>query len=703
MQELIIDFFKKEKKDLSFYDIKNHLIKIKSFRNIELTNELKKMVEQNLLDYSAEKYSYLDPSVYELGKINVNPKGFGFITKLDDNTEFFVAGDDLNQALDQDEVIFKIKPKLNNKFSNAEARVIKISKRKKTQLVGVCQSYPDGKKFLKINNPKFQDYKTSFVRINFELITGNLYEVQIIKVIKKNILLLQPLKDLGASNLPGSDILSVVYENDILTDFNPESLKETGDLPDELTIKDVKELKGRTDLTQKNFVTIDGDGSKDFDDAILVEKLENGNHLLYVSIADVTHYVTRDSALRKDALNRGCSVYLLDRVIPMLPEKLSNGLCSLNPDKIRLTMTCQMEINKKGEIVNHKIYESYIKSHARLTYKNVNTFFNSQKLDNDPAIKDMLKETRNLYYIIRDYKINKGVLDFDIPEPEFILENNKVVDIKVRERGEAEKLIEEFMVIANEAVTLQITKLGLPFLYRVHDKPSEEKILNLITQLKLMGVNAQLTTSEIVPKDISNVLAKLQQFPNKQIIFTLFLRSMEKAKYSTDNIGHFGLSSDNYTHFTSPIRRYPDVLVHQYLKDYLIHKVKYTDKQLSEIHDNLEIWADKSNINANKAVDCERAVNAMKMAEYMEDHIGEEHDALITAVKKFGIFAALPNSVEGLIHISELKNDYYVYDERTSVLRGERTKKSFIIGQNIKIRVKGADKKTRKIDFELIN
>ena len=507
------------------------------------------------------------------------------------------------------------------------------------------------------------------------------------------------IKILGHKNDPGVDILSIVSKYEINDVFSDEVMEAVEQLPLEVT---EEEYIGRRDLRNKTIFTIDGDDAKDLDDAVSIDKLENGHYLLGVHIADVSHYVKENGEIDKEAYERGTSVYLADRVIPMLPHKLSNGICSLNGGVDRLTMSCDMEIDEKGNIVDYDIYESVINSKKRMTYRAVNNILEKNIVEPgyEPFVDD-LKEMEVLAHILRKNKERRGYIDFDIDEAKIIVnDNGEAIDVKLRERGTGEKLIEDFMIAANETVATHIYYMELPFIYRIHGKPNEEKIESFSQFLKTLGISIQYNKNEITPKDMQRVLDSLKENKLFHLLSSLLLRSMQKAVYDKNNIGHFGLASKCYTHFTSPIRRYPDQTVHRLLRTYLFQKkldpetIRYWDLKLISI-------AEHSSEKERNAISCEREVDDMKKAEYMMKQIGEEYEGMITSVLNFGMFVELDNLIEGLISNDDMRGDTYYYDESTFSYVGKNSNKRYRLGDRVKVTVLNASKENKTVDFIL--
>lgn len=702
MNKKIIDIFKQTKESIS-------LVRLAELLNITSENDYKMMLDtlkelenQNLIssNHNNSSFFYLDPQKTFQGILSLNRKGFGFIRLKDEIDEYFVNPNNLNNALDQDLVLFIVTNSNNeNGKKNFEAKIIKVLKRTNTKIVGtIILDEKNNQKILKIQNIKLHNY---LIKINNydQAIINSIVEAKIITV-HNNVIDVEIINILGNVNDPGIDILGIISEFNIRNKFPEEVLIAAKNIKNEIILETYKKRK---DLTKELFVTIDGADAKDLDDAINVKKLNNNNYKLLVAIADVAHYVPENSIIDQEAFIRGNSVYLADRVIPMLPAELSNDICSLNANQPRLVVICEMEINSLGKTVDYKIYEAIINVKKRLTYDWVNQFLISKnKENNDLTI--MLLEAQKLFHILRKFKNQAGVVDFDLKEAKVIInELGKVKDIVIRERKTAEMIIENFMIRANETVAEAIFWLDLPFLYRIHEQPKVEKLRTLYKLLKLMGFNIKGKIDHIYSKDLQTALAQVANNPAYEIIATLFLRSMEKAKYSNINKGHFGLASKCYTHFTSPIRRYSDLVVHQALKKYLLNKPIIDKNILQKYNEYLIKVSDQTSICEVKATECERAVEQMKKAEYMEQHINKQYSGLISSVTNFGLFIVLENTIEGFISLSDLNDDYYVYHEESLSLIGQRKRKQYRIGQKINIIVKNASKNERKIDFILFN
>lgn len=676
----------------------NDLLGLKTSDELrELQDTLNQLIDEYIVFYTKKgKYILLDncPGL-KIGRLSVNKKGFGFIV-LDKEDDLYVEEKNMNGAIHDDIVLAEVFPSGVRK----EAKVIKILKRELQNLVGEIQFDEKGVAFLKLDDDKRDiDIQLTDDSIK-DCVEGHKVLVKVVKEINKHKYLAQVVKIIGHKNDPGTDILSIAYKHGIYEDFGEEVEKELKDIPNEVSDK---ELVGRKDLTNLVIFTIDGDDTKDIDDAISIKKLDDGNYELGVHIADVSHYVRENTALGDAAYERGTSSYLADTVIPMLPHKLSNGICSLNEGVVRLTMSCVMEIDHKGKVVDYDIFPSYIKSSKKMTYKKVNDILLRDIVAPDyvPFVED-LKLMNELHKILRKEKNGRGYINFDLDEAKIVQdENGKAIDVVKRVREEGEMLIEDFMIAANETVATHIYNMDLPFIYRVHDVPKPEKVDDFMNLVNILGYKLKGNIHELTPKSMQNILDQLAGKKEFEILSSLLLRSMRKAEYSKDNIGHFGLASRAYTHFTSPIRRFPDLVVHRLLKKYLVEQdmsmttIQTLDNSLVEI-------AQHSSEREVAAVDAERDVLDMKMAEYMEDHIGEEYDGIINTITNFGFFVELPNLVEGLVHVQTLKGDYFTYVPDLLAMIGKSTKKTYRLGDKVRVKCVAASKETSMVDFELV-
>ncbi len=632
--------------------------KDKSFRKNDIFNEINDMISLGTLRVLSKSQKivigYEDAEVdmsktYE-GTISVNAKNSGFI-KLDNEqkAKYFVYRTNLNQALDGDRVEFALLKKAPKK-DLLDAVVVKVISHAKDFYTGLININKDGTYTITLDDEKM------YLPVKLDSLQGLVDGQKIlikIKTYEKDAAYGTVSKIIGHSSDVGVDILSIVYDNGVEPDFNQEVLEYARKLT--LNIDDYQR-KIRKDLTNLPIVTIDPATSKDFDDAIYVKKNNEDEYFLSVSIADVSHYVRFNTVLDQEALKRGCSIYLVDRVIPMLPHNLSDDLCSLNPNVERLTLTCDMLINKNGRIKNIKVFPAIIKSHRRFSYDEVNDYFNKKSnLDKDSAeVKQMLNDALELHKILDAEKHRRGYISFEIPEPIIKLDDKGFpIEILTRKLGRAQNMIENFMVAANEAVTIYANRKKWPFVYRVHEKPNEDRLKTFSIEAKKLGFNITTDIEDIESRDIAKWILDNKNNKNLDLINLMLLRSMAKAKYSIENLGHFGLALENYTHFTSPIRRYPDLLVHRIFWMYEFQKNQFNESNRKHFSDQLGEFADKSSKNELIAIKCENDVNAMKFAEYMTKHIGEEFEGFVSAVSNFGVFVELPNTIEGMIKTSK--------------------------------------------------
>ena len=649
------------------------------------------------------------------GSFRANDKGFGFVKLEDENVDdIFIAKDNTLFALDGDQVKVRISKSANPwNGKGPEGIVIEILERKMTDLVGEFMPYSDVQVqrtgfygYVKSHNKKMKNYSVMISDDGLHPQMGDMVKVEITEyptpAFPTRMLGIAQFS-IGNKNEPGVDIMSVVYDHDLRTEFPEEALDQAEAIPDHVL---PEEKIGRRDLTDEVTVTIDGDDSKDFDDAVTLWKLDNGNYHLGVHIADVSHYVTEGSPLDAEAFERGNSTYLVDRVIPMLPFRLSNGICSLNPDVDRLTLSCDMEVTPDGQRVSYEIFPSVIRSHARLTYNSVNKVLDPENTEvlepKYTELKDMLLEMGQLHEALYQKRHQRGAIDFEESEAKIIVdENGHPIDIQLRDRGVAEKMIESFMLMANETVAEHFSKLHVPFLYRVHETPDEERIKNFYDFIGAFGLEVKADPSDIKPLDLQNVVTKTQGTPEEAIVSMMLLRSLKQAKYSEDQLGHFGLAATYYTHFTSPIRRYADLMVHRMIHTY---QEKGNDQDtMNHFKSQLTDVADQVSKQERRSIDTEREVDVMKKTEFMLDKVGQTFDAVISGVMSFGIFVSLDNTVEGLIHISNMTDDFYNYDEKSMTLTGRGKHKIFKIGEPIKVKLINADLNQKQIDFEIFD
>lgn len=628
-----------------------------------------------------------------------NAKGFGFARLEDSNdNDIYIPPESTLNAMNKDKILVRITvPSYNGKRASGE--VVKILSPAKEGVVG---TFDEGRGFgfvicddKKINDIFIPKGSTKGA------VTGSKVVVNITKRPSPNKCAEgEVIEILGHKDDPGVDILSIIRQFDLPVDYPEDVYEQTENMPEEIT---EAEIEGREDLRNIQTVTIDGDDSKDFDDAVSLDVLENGNFLLGVHIADVSHYVTEGSPLDKEAYKRGTSVYLVDRVIPMIPHRLSNGICSLNPDTDRLTLSCIMEIDREGNVVNHKIVESVIHSDCRMTYTKVNNVIENNDPDQIKEYEEfvpMLRDMDKLRKILNNRRKIRGAVNFDFPEPKIILDSEgKVLDIKPYERNSATNLIEEFMLVCNEIIAEDYYWQSIPFVFRNHDQPDEEKIEGLKKLISAFGYRIK-GKGEIHPMEIQKLIEKVKDTPQEHIISRMVLRSMKQAKYQAENIGHFGLAAKFYCHFTSPIRRYPDLQIHRIIKEVIEGKltenrIKHYDSMLSEV-------AYHCSTTERTSDDAERETDRLKMAQYMQEHIGEEYNGLISGVTGWGIYVELENTVEGMVPLNEIDDDFYEYEEENLRVVGRRTGKIYMLGDEVRVKVIRTDIQARTIDFMFV-
>lgn len=653
----------------------------------------------------------LKPVLIE-GTFRANERGFGFVTIDPEEDDIYIPKEATGYAMDGDTVAIDIIKTADTAMDRgAEGKVVEIRKRATTQLAGEFVAYTEEEisetdlyGVVIPKDKKLNQFKVYAAAEGIRPVDGSIVMVELTHYPEKNYATsLEGIvkQVIGHKNDPGMDILSIVVSNGIPTKFPDDVLAEADQVPDTINEKD---LIGRRDLREQLIVTIDGEDAKDLDDAVTVKKLANGNYFLGVHIADVSNYVTEGSQLDREAYERGTSVYLTDRVIPMIPQRLSNGICSLNPHVPRLTMSCEMEIDPNGQVVSHDIFPSVIQTTERMTYTAVNQILEEQDeqvMERYQQLVPMFQEMQELHQILEEMRIRRGAISFEDREAKILVEpDGQPTDILLRSRGVGERLIESFMLAANETVAEHFNKRNFPFIYRIHEQPKEEKMQRFFDFASALGIVVRGTKGTITPKDLQKVIENVEDKPESAVINTMLLRSMQQARYSEDNFGHYGLAAEYYTHFTSPIRRYPDLIVHRLIRSYGQDPSEanqtYWENELPEI-------AEHSSKMERRAVEAEREVDAMKKAEYMMDKVGEEFEGIISSVVKFGLFIELPNTIEGLIHINELKQDYFHFIENHLALVGERTGLTFKIGQKVRVKVIKADPEERAIDFELID
>ncbi|WPP41533.1 ribonuclease R [Paenibacillus hunanensis] len=672
----------------------------------ELVKLLNRLEEAgDIVVNSANRYGVPERMDLVKGRIQAHAKGFAFLIPEDrEHGDVYIHANDLNTAMNGDTVLVKVTSR-NASGGRMEGVVVRVLVRKNTRIVGVFQGLdtygfvlPDDKR---INRDIFIPKESFGNAVDGEKVVAEIVSYPEGRAAAEG----RIVEVLGHKDDPGVDILSIIRKHQLPEAFPDEVMDEAQGAPDAITEEEIIQ-QGRRDLRGKNIVTIDGEDAKDLDDAVNVERLPNGNYRLGVHIADVGYYVREGSKLDEEAYNRGCSVYLVDRVIPMLPHRLSNGICSLNPQVDRLTLSCEMEFDENMKVVQHDIFTSVIKTKERMTYKNVRRILE----DEDPELMeryapliDDFKLMRELAMKLRGNRMRRGAVDFDFEESKIILdETGKPIDIVKRERSIAEQIIEEFMLAANETVAEHFHWLKVPFLYRIHENPDQEKLQSFLGFVQNFGYAVKGTGNLIHPRALQQLLEEIKGEKEETVISTMMLRSMKQAKYSADSSGHFGLAAEYYSHFTSPIRRYPDLVIHRVIREVIENgggglspeRQAYLESRMSDI-------AQQSSERERVAVDAERDTDQLKKAEYMLDKVGEEFEGIISSVTGFGMFIELENTVEGLIRLGMLTDDYYHFDDKQMILLGERTSRIFRIGDTITIRVAGVNMDDHTIDFEL--
>lgn len=672
--------------------------------NNELLQILKEMEAQGAVVLNRKgRYGLPQKMNLRVGRIQGNQKGFAFLIPDDPlEQDVFIPKEDLGGAMHNDRVVARLYKHLED-GRRREGQIIRILKRANEQIVGTFESsknygfvVPDDKKLsLDIFIPREEtagakNHEKVVVEVTRWPDARRNPEGRVIEV-------------LGHKNAPGTDVLSIVRKYRLPEAFPEDVLKAAERIP--LSIQE-EEYANRMDLRNLPMVTIDGEDAKDLDDAVTLEILDNGNYYLGVHIADVGYYVKEGSVLDEEALKRATSVYLVDRVIPMLPPRLSNGICSLNAREDRLAMTCFMEINEEGTVVKYEIVRSVIRVNERMTYTNVKKILLEQDeelIRRYAEFVPIFENMRELCLILRAKRLKRGAIDFNFPEAKVILdEDGRPVEIIKREHSIAEMIIEEFMIAANETVAEHYYWMDAPFLYRVHEEPDLDDITELNEFLGVFGYYIKINNKgEITPRSFQRIVEKTKGQPEERAVNMTMLRSMKHARYAPEAIGHFGLAAAYYSHFTSPIRRYPDLAIHRVIREY-IEKGAPSEKRLKTLKRLMADYADQSSLQERIAEDAERESVDLKKVEYMKDSVGETFTGFISGVKSFGFFVELPNTVEGLVHVSNMNDDYYLYDEKHLTLIGENTKKVYRIGDTVQVKVTRINVEERQIDFEVV-
>lgn len=664
---------------------------------VELLNTLQQ--EGTLIEIKKGKWMSAQSLNMFSGTFISHSKGFGFVS-VEEGEDIFIPANEINGAMHRDKVLVRIvRPTSNGK--RAEGTVIRVLERGLHEIVGTFEWIKDFGFVVPDDKKMAQDIFVSKENAR-GAVTGHKVVVKIIKYGEGH---RNPegkiVEILGHVNDPGVDILSVIRQYDLPVDFPKEVYQQIEDLDLEVSPEDRKD---RTDLRDLLLVTIDGEDAKDLDDAVSLQMLPNGHYELGVHIADVTHYVRENTPLDKEAYLRGTSVYLVDRVIPMLPHKLSNGICSLNPQVDRLALSCMMEIDERGSVVDHRILKSVIHSNRRMTYTAVREILEDRTpalLEEYSELVEMLEKMNELRQVLNQKRKKRGSVNFDLPESKIILdENGKPLEIQPRERNIATNLIEEFMLVCNETVAENFFWQEIPFLYRTHEIPDDEKIQKLDHFVRTFGYRLKLSNGEIYPKALQQVLSQVEGTEEERVITRVVLRSMKQARYTAENVGHFGLAAKYYCHFTSPIRRYPDLQIHRLIKmsmDGLL-----TEKKMSSLKKRMPEVGKRCSLRERVAEDAERDTEDLKKVQYMSDKIGEIYEGIISGVTGWGIYVELHNTVEGMVSFHYLDDDVYIYDEEHMLVFGKHSGRRYRLGDHVKVQVAKVSIEMRNIDFVFV-
>ena len=699
MRDDIINVLKNSDKALTIYELQDAL-DLHSVEEVrELSEELRKM-EEEVIIYCSNKgrYMMLEKSHLRKGVLRANKKGFGFVEIENMEDDVYIAPENMNGAIHDDIVLVEITSKMN--LDRLEGRILKVLKRQVERYIGEINFDQKGVGHIRLDDSNIKLDIIIAKEDSLNAVDGHKVVVELIKKLNNNSKYSGKVVEIiGHKNDPGVDILSIVYKYKINTEFPEDVKEEVKNIP--MEVRDI-DLVGRRDLRKLEIFTIDGDDTKDIDDAISIELMNNGHYKLGVHIADVSYYVKEGSPLDNEAMERGTSVYLVDRVIPMLPHELSNGICSLNPNVDRLAISCVMEFDHDGKQLDYEIFPSVIRSRIQMTYKKVNSILEDNVVfEGYEPYEKSLRLMEELAQILRKMKVKRGYIDFEVDEAKILVDKDcKPVNVVLRDRGAGEKLIEDFMIAANECVATHIYFMSLPFIYRVHEVPKEEKLRSYLSFVGSLGYQVPGDLKDTSPKTVQKIIKYLEDKPEFKILSSLLLRSMQKAVYRPENLGHYGLASQCYTHFTSPIRRYPDTTVHRLLRTYLFNK-ELDMGTIRKWEEKLIYISEHSSSRERASVDCEREVEDMKMAEYMEGHIGEEFQGMISSVTSFGMFVELDNLIEGLVPLRDMK-DFFHYDEEHMTLTGERSHVKYTIGDKLLVKVVRASKEDKTIDFEVV-
>lgn len=698
MREIIVEFMKQPKYKPMLKEELAVAFKIDRKDQREFFKSLESMEKEGIiLKARNERYGLLNNEYMALGVLEGNEKGFGFVISKDrPGEDVFISAENMNGAMHGDKVVVNIL-KRREASRKQEGEIIRILERANETVIGTYEG-----------NGNFGFVIPDNHKLSYDIFipkAGSMNAKDGHKVIVELTRWPEPRRNpegsvvevLGYPWEKGTDILSIVRMFNLPSVFPEDVIKEAQAVP--MRIPD-DEISRRRDLRQLKLFTIDGADAKDLDDAVSIESLDNGGYRLGVHIADVSHYVKDGSPLDKEALKRGNSVYLLDRVIPMLPHELSNGICSLNPNEDRLAMSVIMDIDKKGKVYAHEIFESVINSKARLIYDDVSDLLEG-KTSTEGKLKEVAGELfvmKELMDILRARRERRGSIDFDFPESYIELdENGKPIDVRKLERRVANRLIEEFMLVCNETVAERFFWAQIPFLYRIHEDPNPEKVADFLRFIHNFGYS--IRGKELHPKDFQRLTDEIKGRREEPVISTLLLRTMQKAVYSSEPGKHFGLAAQYYSHFTSPIRRYPDLQIHRIIKETLRGSLSH--RRMEHLEGWLPEVADHTSMTERRAEEAEREVDDLKKAQYMAERIGEEYDGIVSSVTSFGMFVQLENTIEGLVHFSNMEDDFYFFDEENYMIVGERTKRTYRLGDEVRIKVIGADIGKKNIDFAI--
>ncbi|MEW9094366.1 MAG: ribonuclease R [Clostridiaceae bacterium] len=700
IQDNIIDFMKEQAyKPMNASEL-GKAFNIKGDEFTEFVKVLNFMEKDGMIIKTrTEHYGVPERMGLVVGKLQGHQKGFGFLIPEIERPDVFIPISNMNGAMHGDRVVVKILRE-ENEGKKCEGEVIRILDRSNKTVIGI---FEDSKNFGFVIPEEKRIYQDVFISKG-DTKGAKSGQIVIAEIVKWPDGRRNPegkvIEILGNKGDKGLDILTIMKKYKLPEEFPTKVESYADKIPEEIL---EEEYEKRLDLRNLRIVTIDGEDAKDLDDAISIERLPNGNYYLGVHIADVSHYVKEKNPLDKEALKRGTSVYLIDRVVPMLPKKLSNGICSLNPKVDRLTLSCFMQIDNSGKVVDYEVAESVIKTSERMTYTDVTKILRDKDEElikkYDYLVEDF-KLMEELCGILHNKRITRGAIDFDFEECKIILnEMGKPIDIKPYERAIANRMIEEFMLVCNETIAEHMFWSNIPFVYRIHEEPDLEKLDHFNEFVHNLGYVVKIG-KEIHPKALQQIVEKARGKKEETVVNTLLLRSLQQAKYSPECVGHFGLAARYYCHFTSPIRRYPDLIIHRIIKEFINGKI--TEKRMQRLVTEVDYASTQSSQMERLAEEAEREVDDLKKAEYMSEKIGEEYNGIISSVTSFGLFIELPNTIEGLVHISTLLDDYYIYDEKHISLIGERSKKIYRLGDEVKVRVDKVDLNSHEIYFKLL-